>query len=305
MGSIGLDNLFDEQPVETGSGPTDLVSTTKAPVLEAAETSMAKVMDRYKTLMYMIDTSGSMGQPLVEDVSYEWPEDLRAYLRRYLEFSSEEETEELTKMMDASTDDQLREKLISLNPINYGIQIRSVGPNTKMNLVKIAVGNYIDRRHEEIPDARLVLGRFEYTTEIMAATYETIKAAIDRLQPGGGTRIMSALEDSLAYFKKYPNSVGINHLVIVTDGEDSAAIEAEKLIDELAANGVVVDYIFVNSKASFGYIGERQTASQVANVFMKLCKATGGAYAECSSASDFEKKFLAASTRLCLPPGVE
>lgn len=308
---INLDNLFDDKKpiVEEASGVMDVAVTPKVQIKKGKtkeETSTNGIYDQLKTLFYSIDISGSMDAPIDTDKpqSWDWPLDLKNHISRQLSYSDDlsEHEQELKNMLGEATDEQLKEVLVSLGPTSYGIYTKFEPTNTKMNLVKTAVADLVDRRYEKFPDARVVLQTFNFDSTIEAATHESIKTRLASLTANGGTNIYGAVVQALAYFEQYPSPVGLNHLIIVSDGEDWQAMQIkEDLLGRMKEQGVVLDYIYIKGKQG---MTNESTQSAVAKMFTDLCKELGGDYVEVSSSSEFEKKLLAASTRLCLPPGV-
>jgi hypothetical protein len=312
MAGVNLDDLFnDKKPVTTDEeqGVMDVVVTPKAKTKEKTkqETSTSGIYDQLQTLMYSIDISGSMANPIKSDSPsvWDWPQDLKNHIQRQLGYAFGELSEreiELQGMLETATEDQLKEVILGLGPTNYAIYYKLEARNTKMELVKKCVADLVDRRYEKYPDARVVLETFNADATIEAATHESIKTRLAGLYPNGGTNILYAVQQALSYFRQYPSPVGLNHLIIVTDGDDWGAMEVKNLLPEFKEMGVVIDYIYIKGGEP-GY--SDGSVSAVAKMFTELCKELGGEYTEVTSASEFEKKLLAYSTRLCLPPGIK
>ena len=299
MGGTNLDDIFGGASAaeDSISGVTDLVVVNKPTVAKVAEqTSAATLMDRYKTLFFLVDRSGSTSEVLfsskVED--YEWPENLVEHIKRITRYSIED-----AELLASTEEVDLKQKIIELGPAKFNIYQNS-NKQDKLGLMKQAVKDLVDRRIEKYPDAKMVLVTFDNETTIEATDKVSIKSALDSLYPRGGTNIYLAVSETLAYAKRFPSSVGLNHIILVTDGEDWGSIKVKELIPQMQELGVVLDYIYITHKDR-----KTETSSEVAKAFKEICKALNGEYSEVASATEFEKKFLEAGTRLALPPASE
>jgi len=107
----------------------------------------------------------------------------------------------------------------------------------------------------------------------------------------GGTDILSAIREAMELCRKKPSPVGIHHIIMVTDGEDyQADTNIGAWVPSMKASGVVLDYI---------HIGEESQA----NAGLKAaCTALGGEYVTVNTEREIEAKFIAAVTRLLMPP---
>lgn len=307
---INIDDLMNNQTEDTNeTGVMDLAVTPKTKTKvkgETKETGTNNIYDQLKTLMYMVDISGSMLNPIKASsvTEYEWPENLKDYIKRQLAFTDvgelTEKEKELSDMLDSATDAEIKVAVINQGPKFYGIYSKPSQRGSKMDLVKKCIADLVDRRYEKFPDARVVLGTFNNEATIEAADKVTIKMKLSQLIPNGGTSIYNAVSQALGYFKQYPSPVGLNHLIIVSDGEDWNAIQIkEDLFEQMKEQGVSLDYIYIKGET----YDAQDTVSAVAKMFVELCKELGGEYTEVNSANEFEKKLIQASTRLCLPPG--
>lgn len=305
---VNLDNLFnDKQASQEGNSTVqDLVVSPKSKVQGTVkeDTSHKAIYDQYQQLLYAIDISGSMSSPLPSKsiADYEWPaEPLRSYIPKF--FINEEglvpEEEELLKLLVEADDVMIKHAIIKIGPERYNIYQNYAIRQSKMDLVKKAVKDLVDRRYTKYPDARVILMPFDAEANIVAATWDDIKFKLQGLQPNGGTNIFKAVKTALEYFEKYPSPVGLNHIVLVTDGDDWRAVEVETLLEKMVELGVVLDYIYIIANIAKG----NETA--VAKMFKKICKELRGDYVEVDSETMFEQKLFQASTRLCLPPGVD
>lgn len=114
--------------------------------------------------------------------------------------------------------------------------------------------------------------------------------ALKSVGSDGSTDILAAIRRAVELCRAKPSSVGIHHVIVVTDGEDYAADNTiASWVPALKQSGVVLDYI---------HIGD----SGVNAGLKAACEALGGEYASVNCERELEEKFIAAVQRLMLPP---
>lgn len=304
MPGIDLDNLFDEQKpnLENESGIQDLVISKPAAPKQSTATSLEKLVEQYKRLIYLIDRSGSTGGPMAlnkkDPLEYVWPNDIRQQVRDALGPFASDEEQELLASLDTFSDNEVKTSILAIGPEKVGIM--PVVKNPKIDVMKKAVADFADRRYEKYPDAQIIVATFDDSTEIESTSQAMLRPKLQALYPRGGTNITLAVTQVLDYLKKLPECIS-NHIVLVTDGEDWGAVQVKELIPRMKEMNVVLDYIYVKSD----YDSDGTTSSEVSKAFKEICTELGGEYKECKYANDFEKVFLAASNRLALPPALK
>lgn len=299
--------------------------------------SQAEVYDQFMKLVYMFDISGSMSERILEEptkpehLSFDDYELMR--LNRRVEFAldqaklleerretmSDEEKSQFNEIEDSeeyaafkkykellgdadikSVSVDRARQLIFENKLWEGLGITpnpalSTPDDSKLQLVKTNCKKYIEDRLNKYPTADIVVIQFDDKAELLDCnSKELLMDSIDKMFPRGGTNIMQAIKYAKEICNKAPSPVNLHHFVLVSDGQDMGAMEMEEYKDVLIESGIVFDFIFLSS--GYGNI------KKVSTLLKEVCKSTGGDYVEVKTKKDFEKKFLAASTRLCLPP---
>ena len=170
-----------------------------------------------------------------------------------------------------------------------------------MQALKEAAKEFVHKRFEKFPDARVLLYMFEYDPKLLSnggAEGETLQA-LNQLPDagGGGTNIFRAVDRAVNDCKRVKGDIGANHIVLVSDGLDGGARQVEGLLEKMKELRVVFDFIFMQGGTSM------DPRDSVILSLQRVCEQTGGEFAIVKTEKDFELKFLKASSRLCLPPG--
>ncbi len=245
MAGINLDDLFEEAPEDAklvGEQLTGGLSIRNKPQhMAVKDTSEKAVYDEYKVLLYAIDISGSMAEPLISEnaADYDWPPQLKDFVKKF--GNSEyigEDIKDLMALIDLVDEEELKKTITSLNPNRFGIYRKPASIGNKMDLVRKSVADLVDRRYEKNPNARVALMTFNTDAQIEAATRDSIKTALHGMYPAGGTNIYAAVTEALRYFEKYPSPVGLHHIVLVTDGEDWNAVQVVELKEKMKELGL-------------------------------------------------------------------
>jgi len=297
--------------------------------------SLADMYDRLSKLLYVVDASVSMAEGMLSKETikmYLWPEELLEQYRVWMSEQYETDKEAFEQAMEdlqeqdedgegdfelpeqpvdpaTLSDDQLKEAIVMQGlekksgialTRNYGY--RSSGQRTKMMAVKDAAKEFVHKRFEKYPDARVMLFQFSDYPELLAggANEQEVLDGISRLPDGGigGTNIHVAVERAVNECKKRPSEVNSHHIVLVSDGCDYGAVHIKDLLPKMKELGMVFDFIFI-----IGASDSEQAPKDVVEVLKMVCESTGGEYVEVRTEQDFKQKFLAASSRPMLPPG--
>lgn len=322
------------------AGPVSIVSTGKSTVHKeafekavddivtpsadiGAGSSLTEMYDRFSKLLYVIDSSGSMGEGMVSDEyvkQFKWTEEIleqfKARMKKdkdlvdiQVEFDEDTDEEIETEVpinVDALSEDELKMKIVLENlsdkysirlDRNYNYRAKS---RSKMMALKDAAKNFVHTRYQKFADARVAVFKFEEHPQLLCAagaSEQEVLNAIDRLPDngGGGTRIYPAVERALNDCQKRPSEVGLHHIVLVSDGCDGDGVRVRNLVPQMKSLGVVFDFIYMVG-TSPDFQGE-----EVAKVMRDVCEATGGEYTVVKTEQDFEQKFLAVSNRPMLP----
>lgn len=295
-------------------------------------TTLTDMYDRFSKLLYVIDSSGSMGEGMLSDDSlklYKWTPEILEQFRvameaddtlveeepeqfdedeEFLEESEEEDPEQILEHIDvrAMSDNEIkmaviRDRLDSKYNIhlemNYSARLKS---RSKMMALKDAAKEFVHIRFMRFKDARVGVFSFEDRPKLLCAagaSEEEVMNGIERLPDfgGGGTNIYAAVEQVVNECKKRPSEVGLHHIVLVSDGCDGGGVRVRDLVPKMKELGIVFDFIYM-----VGVSGDNQ-GEAVARVMQEVCEATGGEYTVVKTEKDFEQKFLAVSSRLMLP----
>jgi hypothetical protein len=297
----------------------------KGPEDVGAGSSLTDMYDRFSKLIYAIDASGSMGEGMLSEDSikmYKWTPDILEQFKARMRADkdlTEENFDEITEDdngneviqtqhidVDGMSEDELKMYIISEHlddkysirlEMNYSHNTRG---RSKMMALKDAAKDFVHTRFQKFADARVGVFSFEdHPSQLCAAgAVETeVLAAINRLPDngGGGTNIYSAVDRVVNECKRRPSEVGLNHIVLVSDGCDGGAMRVEELVPKMKELGIVFDFIYM-----LGLSPDAQ-GEQVAAMMRRVCEATGGEYTVVKTEQDFVQKFLEVSKRPMLP----
>jgi len=168
---------------------------------------------------------------------------------------------------------------------------------TKLGLVKKMAQRMVEERFQKLPDADIACLTFDTRTEALPFNdKDGLVNALGKITARGGTNIYGAIEAAMEACQHAPSVVNLHHLVLVTDGEDHSAIRLPDLIPAMKKQGVVLDFIWIKQPYETG-------SDRAAAAIQKVVAETNGTYTEVSNADEFTSKFIAATTRLMLPPG--
>jgi hypothetical protein len=328
--------------VATGEDATQKEAYETVSVDAGSGSTLADIYDREMKLWYVVDNSGSMADGMDKETDqmvkeFQWPPEMLLEFRKRLadeqgslptpapdadaddedEFDEEyADAEPIVNWLDSASvtdlqlqmkilDEQLNDKYkIPLVPVkSYGADTK--GPMRKLDVVKTESKSFVRERFQKFPRAKVGVFSFNQSCTLRApvGSFEaSVYEAIDSMYPNGGTSIIPAIERVMKECGRLKKEIGMHHIVLISDGFDNGALDAEKLIPQMKEIGIVFDFIFVANRAldENGY--ERALVEKVAAVLRKVCEATGGEFTEVNKVSEFKQKFLSVSTRLCLPP---
>jgi hypothetical protein len=171
---------------------------------------------------------------------------------------------------------------------------------TRMQLVQTVALKLIQDRYDKYPNADVAAIAFDTRATVLEAQpkeklFEEIRNLHQRM--GGGTSIDAAFDAAFALIKSQPSAMQMNHIVIVTDAEDQCSVYINDTARKRCAQfKITVDFIHVTKP--FGDFD-----ADTVDALVNLCKETNGEYTKVTTKAEFETKFIAAGTRLLLPPG--
>lgn len=213
--------------------------------------------------------------------------------------------------IDNLSENELKRKIIDeglSKKYNIPLQRKAVSYSnrysgkSKLEAVKDAARRFVAERFKKYPAANVKVFAFDESCQdrTHGVGEQAVLYALDSLVPSGMTDIYGAVDRGVSECKKRPSEVGANHIVLVSDGFDSnAGMVEEKLLSRMLENTVVFDFIYIIGGDDD--LGERVANDAVINSLKRVCEKTGGKFEIVSKESDFEKKFIEASKRLCLP----
>lgn len=291
--------------------------------MEAGKSALDSIYDHYQKKIYVFDRSWSMESgmaPEDERKQYLWEP---ATLKKFRDLIADEMTAEvIAGDLDEDESKQTAAELADdAKLVDYILQHQihrrpdlepPKDPNAppaqterKIQAVRGAMKRFVEKRFNQYPDAQVGMIGFGSQSYIMCypgAPKPEVMMAIEALQPDmGGTDICGAIDRALSEFKTRPSHVGSHHLVMVTDAEASMTPgQAEDFLRTMKQLNVMFDFIYVKGQSEHSYYGD--APDSIVNLLKRMCKETGGEYAEVSKSSDFEVKFFQASERKALPP---
>lgn len=179
-------------------------------------------------------------------------------------------------------------------------------PPTRLGVLRSLAKQEIHARFEKYPNSRIAVIPFSGQAAPLFndGKQEEIDAAISKLDPNmqiprlgkkgevksicymdGSTDIMLAIHEGLEVCRMNPSTVGIHHIIIVSDG-GSCINPAWTSI--LKSSGVVLDYI---------HIGDERPN----DLLVGMCKELGGDCVTVNSEKELKEKFKLAVERPLLP----
>ncbi len=179
--------------------------------------------------------------------------------------------------------------------VGLGYTTRGTVRVTKENVARKVVAKAIEERFERYSTSNVRL--VEFDTEATVCPFTDQNRLLNHIRNHswghGGTKILDALKKCLDIISRKPSPVNLHHIVLVTDGIDETSRDALSLLPAFKAKGVVLDLNILQSPSTFN--------EPLAEELLQLVAAVGGTVQYIRSASEFEKKYLAAASRLCLP----
>lgn len=299
---------------------TDLVLARDPSQKPVKAQSLADIYDRAKRMFFILDTSGSMNCRVGsknEVKKFLWPPEKLTEIKDAVRKAAAEldaaraaagpmadllvapETHQLAGMLSAVDDDERLKQLVIDKDLIVAFNLAvdwerhdETAP-TRLELLKTLGVREMRKRFEKYPDALVSLIWFG-TDAVLADTgkdsWEVAIRDTERkydTQCGGGTDILKALALALDVIAKQP--APLNHLVLVSDGEDYVADRTlPTWLSTLKAARITLDFI--------------QIGSCVQENIKKVAEETGGSFTLVQTAEEMESKFVEAAQRLCLPP---
>jgi hypothetical protein len=321
--AINLDNFKKKSsaPAQaTGSNMGLTLASRSGPKpptdLMAAPTSTNALAELYGTQVYLFDISSSMNTPLelptgVE--SWDWDTDhAKAMLAKLADgnlvasiirhYGSP--VKDMVNACAGKSPDEIKLMLTTDHYTAGDLGFVLKPRDSKMQVVKTEVVKIVKGKRAKAPNSDIRIVQFNENAIMLTPNGPGVEDnmlfdSIEGMTPHGCTDILQAVELGLNALEQRPSPMKSNKLILVTDGEDYSAVEIGKYLDRMKKLNVQFDYIFIRPQAKQRL---ESGSSQVATEMEKICKETGGEYVEVNSKLDFGTKFLAAATRLCLPP---
>jgi len=325
------DFLEEEDELEgTMSADIETLNTSGA-VNPQAGTAMESVYDQYKKLYLAVDNSGSMTQKMLPDFKdiqiSVTPDDiavvrevhdsrLQGKKSKYLDRAGYPEFDaRLPLWLDQfgpASDESIRRALLSDVEMacHFGCSLAAGGKEgaTKLDALKDLIKDAARKRFEKYPDSKISVVPFDYTPKIVPVSdLEGAGLVLDTMHASGGTNITQALMGIVKNCKKAPSPVNLHHIILVTDGEDMGVLyNKAEIINALKENGFVLDVISIY--ADFEILSGRgnycaEIASEGKKALLEICESTGGTFTNAKTSGQMAALYLAASSRLMLPPG--
>jgi hypothetical protein len=323
---LDIDNLGEVAPESNDAAPTsdiqDLVLAknnkpeTQNPLNIGGGQKLEEVYDRLMKLIFLFDTSGSMGDTIIDDTDFsQWAWDMKAIRAKLVACDAEvanaqaqigpdadvaDAVDELTLRcagLKTATDDEIKGFILREDLTQYfGVLSLSSQPRkSKMAVVRDLASSEIRKRIAKYNESDIRVITFDQNPHTKGArTQSELVAAVSSMMPAGGTDICAAVEAAMRLCKKAPSPVNLHHLVLISDGLDYGAVRVKSLIPEMKRLGVVFDYIYIK--------GTSENDEDITSVLKQVCEETGGEFVEVQKVKDLAQKFIAAAERKMLPP---
>ena len=295
-----------------GSGQKDEKQSAFEQLAAKVGVSLDNIYDRLMWIWYMFDVSGSMDEHIrkesLQESDMDWTGfDLDAARDELSDILTEEsmQAQELEVPFEVAYDPKKDEDvkraamdgLLSQRPrVRYNSSNNS--PLTKLNMAKKAAKQFMAKRYEKYPDAKVGVVQFSSGPRLVVAGEgkDPTMAAVDGMQDGGGTYIFGAVQYTLNKTKKSKGAAP-HHLIMISDGQDYSTVQLMSLLPDFKVQNAVLDVIFICGASDTGRMDDSMEALK------KFAEATGGTVEFVDNEKDFEQKFLAVSERKLLTTG--
>lgn len=297
---------------EVGIVPTGIKNEHKEEYAQmpSVGTALADSFDRYTKLIYLFDVSGSMMyaiDPVLAGERFLWSDEELKAVREHMQkdLADDEPWQERYDFPDTDVA-AMKSYAVEygvLRDMNLSLPANPAAPKqarSKLEAVKDAAKGFVRERFAKYPDAQVVVMKFsdEAKEVTRGAGLESVLFAIDKLETEGSTEITDAVIKAVDLCQRRPSKVGMHHIVLVSDGFDSAAVQVRGQLPRMKDLNIVFDFIFMAGKSQY----DLKEDSEVVKVLKSVCDATGGEFTRIDTEKDFKQKFLQASARKCLPP---
>lgn len=209
-------------------------------------------------------------------------------------------------------DEDLKKRIIKADLLGFlgiipDLTKKHQEPPTRLGVLRTLAKQEINARFKKYPQSRIAVIPFSGQAAPLFddGKQEEVDAAISKLDPNmqinryakdgsvksvcymdGGTDIMVAINEGLEVCRQHPSSVGLHHLIVVSDGGSGINTAWTPI---LKSSGVVLDYI---------HIGDETPNQEL----VQMCKELGGDCVTVNSEMDLKEKFMQAVNRPMLPP---
>lgn len=186
------------------------------------------------------------------------------------------------------------DRRVGLPVVRTGLGLTSV---RKIDALKRAAIAFIDKRFEKYPDADVTVIEFDGAARVAKrkASKDQLLSVVNALEAtGGNTDIYHAVNKAVTEIKANPSKVGINHIVLLTDGDSHSITSLPNLIDEMKSNNIVLDFICMTTPDS-------KIPDSFIEAATKVVQATGGEVTITNNADALNQKLFAVSSRLLIP----
>ena len=295
-----------------GSGQKEEKQSAFEQLAAKVGVSLDNIYDRLMWIWYMFDVSGSMDEHIrkesLKESDMDWTgfdlDEARDELKSILydeSMSAADPGVPFEVAYDCKKDEGVKraamDGLLSQRPrVSYNSAGRSA--LTKLNMAKKAAKQFMAKRYEKYPDAKVGVVEFESGPRLVIAGEgkDPTMSAVDGMGGGGGTYIFGAVQYTLNKTKKSKGAAP-HHLIMISDGLDYSTTQLESLLPDFKTQNAVLDVIFVRGASDTGEMDDGMTALK------KFAEATGGTVEFVDNEKDFEQKFLAVSERKLLTTG--
>lgn len=298
-------------------------------VHQSEASTLEALYDEHQKLIFLFDISGSMLAPLALGAVPEMSEirwtvsdsdfhraiidalrgniglEDRAALGTTLQLTSDDEDRDFMGELLYRVTDAEEAKINSLDVTLLKMMLLSTrnwpafgdyrNPVRRIEMVRQLAKEQVERRLVKYPNADIEILAFDSATHRMRG--KTVLEKLESFQLtclGGMTAIGRAIKDALALCKKAPSSIGLHHLVLVSDaGHNEGHLNEDATLKQMLDLGVVFDMILVS---------EEMRRSSLCDTFKMWAAQTGGAFEVVATSTDFRQKFLQATERKLLPP---
>lgn len=167
---------------------------------------------------------------------------------------------------------------------------------SKFELMKKVAGKLVVKRFDDVKNTDVSAVFFnDESVSCTVPDKDKLLEFIKAREASGGTDIIKTINYALAIIGRNPSPIGLNHIVLASDGQDFNARQFEKFIPIFKQMRVVLDFIYITQPFL-------DPNAEYAEAIRKTVEAVGGTYTVITDADGIQTALLERGSRLLLPP---